>query len=648
MAVAGAVATLAWPCERANSIGGITRAAALDEAPAMRVRPPGRNVRPGRRFVLTRRQRPPTIGILPCPDRTGTGGGAPARAVVVRGDCAPVLHAIRSVESTGKAACLLPRSVLFGGNAEMVIHKKLVLSGQGEVSVPTETTPHGEFERQPVPRQALLGLKSFVGMYAGEHCAGTELMIGPLFVAAGVGALDLVVGLIVGNLMAVLSWTLLTAPIATRARLTLYWQLERICGRRLVTLYNLANGVMFCFLAGAMITVSATAVGVVVPFRMPELNDIYPSGAGWVLTVLGIGAVFTLVAACGYRTVSRVANIAAPWLVLVFLAFGVVALGWFVSATGVPIQSPADLWRLADTVIWRGGQPLPGQVKFTFWHVMFFAWFCNMAMHVGMADLSVLRFARKSWYAVASSSGMYLGHFLAWISASMLFAYQLRAAGLTSDEAIRQAAEAGVLPAPLPGPLAYQACGIAGLLCVIVAGWTTANPTIYRAGLAFQAIVPKRSRFAVTLFTGGIATVAALFPALAMKLLGVVALYGLVLMPMGAVVFIDFWVIKRLRLRSNYAEATGISFNWAAALAWMLTLAVCLTLVLLGPSIRWLESRDILVLGESAKRFLEFFSIQIYFVSLPGWFVAAGLYIVLSRLYQRKLPEASTMESTAG
>ena len=79
-------------------------------------------------------------------------------------------------------------------------------------------------------------------------------MLGPLFVAAGVSAFDLIVGLLLGNLLAVLSWTFVTAPIATRARLTLYYQLEKICGRQLVTLYNLANGVMFCFLAGAMIT----------------------------------------------------------------------------------------------------------------------------------------------------------------------------------------------------------------------------------------------------------------------------------------------------------------------------------------------------------------------------------------------------------
>jgi purine-cytosine permease-like protein len=481
--------------------------------------------------------------------------------------------------------------------------------------VSEDTTLAGsEFEREPVPQRALLGFKSFIGMYAGEHCAGTELMIGPLFVAAGVSAFDVVVGLLVGNALAVLSWMLLTAPIAVRSRETLYFQLEKICGRNLVTLYNLANGIMFCFLAGAMITVSATAVGVWFRFPMPGLNDFYPNSAGWVLAVLAVGALISVVAACGYNMVARVANIAAPWMVLVFLAFGFVALRQFIDVSGATINSPGDLWRLADEVIWRGGQPLPGQTKFTFWHVTFFAWFCNMAMHIGMSDLTVLRFARKSWYAVASAAGMYVGHFMAWLSASMLFALQLRMAGLTTDAAIAAADAAGQLPAPLPGPLAYEACGVVGLLCVIIAGWTTANPTIYRAGLAFQAITPKSSRFAVTLVTGALATVAALFPALAMKLLGFVALYGMLLMPMGAVVFVDFWLARRLGFQDNYAQRRGIAFNWAAGLTWFITLAVCVALV-------------------------RYAGVAIFFVSLPGWFVAVALYIVLSHWFQR--PSAS-------
>ena len=460
------------------------------------------------------------------------------------------------------------------------------------------TGPGNEYEREPVPGKALLGLKSFVGMYAGEHTAGTELMIGPLFVAAGVSAFDVIGGLLVGNALAVLSWVFLCAPIATRARLTLYYQLEKVCGRNLVILYNLANGVMFCFLAGAMVTVSATAVGVWFHFKMPGLNDLCPNSIGWVLAVLVVGALIAVVAAYGYKVVAALGNIASPWMTPVFVVFGIVGLKQFLDVTGVHIGSLSDLWNLAHTQIWKGGAPLPGQVKFTFWHIAFFAWFCNMAMHIGMSDLSVLRYARKSWYAVASGAGMYLGHFIAWLTASILYAYQLHIEPGNTDV--------------LPGPMAYKAAGLTGLICVIFAGWTTANPTIYRAGLAFQAITPKTSRFLVTLITGGVATVAGMFPAITMKLLAFVALYGMLLMPMGAVIFVDFWLLKKFGLQSYYAEASGKAFNWAAGLTWFVTLGICFVLV-------------------------KFAGIQIFFVSLPGWFAAAILYILISKIYQRKI-----------
>lgn len=450
-----------------------------------------------------------------------------------------------------------------------------------------------EYEREPVPERARLGFRSFVGQYAGEHTAGTELMIGPLFVAAGVSAFDLIAGLFVGNLLAVLSWMFMTAPIATRARLTLYYQLERIGGRQLAVAYNLASGVMFCFLAGAMITVAATALGVWFDFAMPQLDDVYPNSLGWIAAVFALGAAFTLVAAYGYAFVAHVANLAAPWMVLVFLAFGLIGL------RQLGVDSTTGLWSAAQTVIWPGGDPLPGQVKFTFWHTMFFAWFCNMAMHIGMADLTVLRYARQSWYGVSAATGMYLGHYLAWIAASILYVVQLRTdPGNT---------------AVLPGPLAYRACGVAGLICVIVACWTTANPTIYRAGLAFQAIVPQWSRYRVTLATGLVTTIAGTFPAIAMQLLDFVALYGMVLMPMGAVIFVDFWLSRRFGFDPEYAERTGTRLNWAAGLTWVLTLVACVFLVRSG-------------------------GVQIYFVSLPGWFLASVLYVAFSRLMQARAP----------
>jgi cytosine/uracil/thiamine/allantoin permease len=116
----------------------------------------------------------------------------------------------------------------------------------------------------------------------------------------------------------------------------------------------------------------------------------------------------------------------------------------------------------------------------------------------------------------------------------------------------------------------------------------------------------------VTLITGALATIAAMFPALAMKLLDFVALYGLVLMPMGAVVFMDFWVIPKLGLRSSYAALSGRHFNWAAGAAWAATLAICLGIVFVVG--RW----------------------TLWFVALPGWFIASLVYLGLSRVYQRQ------------
>lgn len=445
-----------------------------------------------------------------------------------------------------------------------------------------------EFEKQPVPKSNQKGLRSFLGMYAGEHTAGTEFVIGPLFVAHGAGAADLIFGLLFGNLLAVLSWALLCAPIAVKERITLYYKLEKICGPRLTTVYNLVNALMFCFLAGSMIAVAATAVGIPFNMAMPELTDWFPTSVSWVIIVMMIGLVTTLIAMLGYEQVSKFANIAAPWMIMVFLAAAIAVL------PELGVTRISDFWSVAESTIWTG-VPLEGQSKFTFWHVMFFAWFCNMAMHIGMADMSIFRYAKKWQYGFSSAAGMYLGHYIAWLASGILYAVFLQ----KSQNSLEFA----------PGPVAFYAAGLAGAICVIIAGWTTANPTIYRAGLAIQAIMPRSKTWKVTFIVGAVTTLAACFPALVMNLLEFVALYGLILMPMGAIIFIDFYAFPKLGLQSNLAEAAKMKFNWAAGLTWFLTLAVCLALNF--------------TLG-----------IEVFFLGLPGWFVAVLLYIGLSYALQ--------------
>jgi len=53
-----------------------------------------------------------------------------------------------------------------------------------------------EYERQAIPASKQEGLRSLIGMYAGEHTADTEFVIGPLFVAHGLSVSALSRGMI--------------------------------------------------------------------------------------------------------------------------------------------------------------------------------------------------------------------------------------------------------------------------------------------------------------------------------------------------------------------------------------------------------------------------------------------------------------------
>jgi purine-cytosine permease-like protein len=441
-----------------------------------------------------------------------------------------------------------------------------------------------EFDREAVTKNALQGIGNFLGSYAGEHVAGTEFVIGMLFVAHGVSVIDMFLGGLIGNILAVFSWAFVTAPIAVKARLSLYWQLKMICGTVLVFIYNIVNALMFCFLAGAMVAVSATAVGIPFNVDMPTLNDMYPSSAGWVITVFAVGAVITTFAILGFEKLARFSKVAAPWMFVIFVAAAVASFPRLGIETDL-----GNFWVVAREKIWTG-KALAGQSQFSIWHVIFFTWFANAAMHLGMSDLSIFRYAKKWQYGFSSAVGMFLGHYVAWIASGILYA------AATSDA---------------PGEVAYQAIGISGAICVIVAGWTTANPTLYRAGLALQVASPGWSRWKVTLLAGIITTIAALFPALVMKLLDFVALYGLVLIPMGGIIFADFYLMDKFGLSNYYAEEMKINFNWAAGLTWVVLLIVALIMNL--------------VVG-----------IELYFLPLPAWSLAIVLYILLSKFYQKR------------
>jgi purine-cytosine permease-like protein len=453
----------------------------------------------------------------------------------------------------------------------------------------------GEYEREAVPKRAWKGPKAFWGMYAGEHAAGTEFMIGPLFLAAGASLKDLMFGLLLGNILAVLTWRYLVLPIAMNRRLTLYYQLEKIAGGNMVKIYNVTNGILFCFLAGAMITVSASAVGVPfdIRFEVPEATFGLSSGAFTAIVAI-VGLVIAAVAAGGYSKVARFSNISAPWMILVFVACGVVSLA----------QMDVDSYARLQTV-WNDGvafvQITNGDVEFGFWKIVIFAWLCNAAMHFGMADLSIFRYTKSKSAGWAPAVGMFLGHYMAWIAAALLLAALIA----TNPDATLNSA--GKVQAD-PGFLAWNALGWTGIICVVIAGWTTANPTIYRAGLAFQSLFPKKThRTTGVLLAGLVATVAGAFPNLSAQLLGFVGTYGMVLGPMGAIIFVNHYFAKRLGFHEDAADVTKSKFNMAVLLAWLIPAIPGLWLIM---------SKGVFAA----------------YLVIPAWIASAVLYVILGKI----------------
>jgi purine-cytosine permease-like protein len=320
----------------------------------------------------------------------------------------------------------------------------------------------------------------------------------------------------------------------------------------------------------------------------------------WIALAVVVGSVIAILAVLGFEGMAIFSKMSAPWMVAVFFIAAIATL------PSLGCHSLGDFWRVANEKIWTGNVA-PGMGKFTIWHVIGFAWLCNMPQHFGMGDMTILRFAKKWQMGFCSCAGMYLGHYCAWIASGILCAAAINI-GIATD----------------PGPIAYLGAGFVGAICVVVAGWNVASPTLYRAGLALQVATPNWSRWRVTLVVGAFMIVCACIPALVKHLDLMVTTNALVILPLGAFIFIDIWLFPKLGLQSNLAEKTGALISWPAAAAWIL--ATCFSI--------------------AAFFYKNCDPIFPIFLVLPEWLVAVVLYIALSFIQQKAFGSGQTAPTT--
>lgn len=465
-----------------------------------------------------------------------------------------------------------------------------------------------EEEQLPVAKHKLHNWTHFAGLYAAEHVAATEFVIGATFVALGATTKDIILGLLIGNILAVLSWTLITSPIAVDTRLSLYTYLNKIAGDSMTKLYNWANVIIFTVISAAMITVSATAVRFA--FNIPAQLNWYPTNLWFIVIVLIVGSVVVAIAIYGFKAVSEFSGICAPWLFVMFTCGAFVLLpALSLEVLGKPIPDGwNDFITLGDKSIWTGINS-NGEAGIGLTEVIGFAWAANTITHFGLIDMALLRFAKKKSYGLATSTGMMFGHYVAWISAGIMGA----GAAIIIGKSIVELD---------PGDVAYYALGWSGFVIVIVAGWTTAVANLYRAGLAAQAIFKNHTRKKTTIVVGLVTIIVACFPFVFSQILPLLTYAGLLVVPVGGIVFAEHQIFPRIGYTRYWAHYRQLTFSTPAIASWALGL--------------------VFGFGLNALNVMSFF-----YLFIPTWVFTIIIYTFLAGRYgaKSKYPEAEEKEN---
>lgn len=190
---------------------------------------------------------------------------------------------------------------------------------------------------------------------------------------------------------------------------------------------------------------------------------------------------------------------------------------------------------------------------------------------------------------------MMFGHYVAWISAGLMGA---ATAAMTKSS----------IMVVDPGEVAFYALGASGFVIVVVAGWTTANANLYRAGLAAQAVFPDVPRTKVTLLVGLAVVVASAFPFIYQSMLPLLTYAGLILVPVGGIVFAEHHIFPRIGFTRYWARFKGLQYSVPAIGTWAVSL--------------------VFGFGLGALNIIPF-----YYLFLPTWFVSIAAYIVLAKKY---------------
>lgn len=446
---------------------------------------------------------------------------------------------------------------------------------------------------RPISQKQLSGVGEFFGLYGGEHIAATEFVFGATMVTWGCSAKMILLGLFIGNILATLSFTFTCAVMATRTRLTLYSYLKKILGPYAQKFYTLMWAIASTLLAASGISVSGSALKEIIGIGVQQ--KWYPTSIGFVIIVILLGIVVTFVAANGFEACAKFGGMCVPWMVLIFFVGALVSLPQIAKATGMSINSLSDVWILFDNNVGIKSGMSTGD--FGLGHVICFAWANNLAWHIGLNDMGLFRFAKDYKYGYISAVGMFIGHFFAWTMAAFM--------GTTAASVLK------ITMAQLdPGLTTNTVLGATGLCAVIVAGWTTANPTIYRCALSINSFLPKLTHKQSTYLVGIFMTVLACFP-IVQKIPYIALILCWATVGVGAICLVEELLFPKIGYTKYWSMYKEENVNIPAVITWGVSILFVIIMLKTGLLDR-------------------------YFIFMPAWIISALLYTVLAGIFGAK------------
>ena len=130
---------------------------------------------------------------------------------------------------------------------------------------------------------------------------------------------------------------------------------------------------------------------------------------------------------------------------------------------------------------------------------------------------------------------------------------------------------------------------------------------VYRAGLAVQAIFKNHSRRKSTLVAGIFTVIIATFPFVFANMLPMLTYAGLLVVPVGAIVFAEHFLFAKIGLTRYWSYYKKIVRSYPAIISW-------------GAGL-------VLGFGLNALHVMSF-----YYLWIPTWFFTLILYILLARM----------------